>query len=76
MNSETLSLKTIINKFYLLKKKEKVTIQWNVWKKKRFVVACNQANRKKADPSDAKDYYNSYLKKKKYKIGKMIKSNH
>ena len=70
MNSETLSLKTIINKFYMLKKKEKSYDSMKRLKKKRFVVACNQTNRKKADPSDAKDYYNSYLKKKNTKLVK------
>ena len=44
MNSEILSLKTIMNELDLLKRK--VIIQWKVWKK-RLAVVCNQINRKK-----------------------------
>ena len=42
MNSDTLSMKAIINELDLLKK---AVIQWKVWKK-RFVIACNQINKK------------------------------
>ena len=46
MNSETLSLRTIINELDLLKKE--VIIQWNAWKgKERSIAACKQINRKK-----------------------------
>ena len=70
MNSETLSLKTIINKFYLLKEKEKSYDSMKRLKKKK-IFCCLQPNKqKKADPSDAKDYYNSYLKKKNTKLVK------
>ena len=31
---------------------------------------------KKADPSNAKEYYNSYLKRKKCKTGKTIENNY
>ena len=35
--------------------------------KKGFVIACNEINRKTADPSNAKEYYNSNLKRKNTK---------
>ena len=44
--------------------------------KKRFVIACNQINKKIADPSNSKEYFNSYLKRKKYKIGQTVKNNY
>ena len=33
-------------------------------KKKRIVIACNQVKRKISDPSNAEEYYNSFLKRK------------
>ena len=44
--------------------------------KKRFTIICNQINCKKIpDHSNTKEYHQSYLKKKKDKIGKTIKNN-
>ena len=61
-NSETLSLEISINKLDLLK--EKIIFQWKFWEKK-FVVACNQTNRKKtSDPPNAKEQYQSFIRKK------------
>ena len=44
--------------------KKAVIIQWNVWKKDLLLLATKLIV-KKADPSNAKEYYNSYLKEKK-----------
>ena len=64
MNSETLSLETIINEFNLLKKE--VIIQWKTWKK-RFVTTCKQVHRKILDPRNAKEHYQSFMRKEKTK---------
>ena len=60
-NSDTLSLKTIINELDLLKKA--VIIQQDIFLKKDLLLLANKFI-KKADPSNAEEYYNSYLKKK------------
>ena len=74
MKSETLSLKTIINELDFLRKS--VIIRWNTWKKKkkkRFVVACKQINRNKPDPRNAKEHYQSFIRKKSTKSVKQSK---
>ena len=53
MNSETLSLKTIMNKLDLLKKK--VNIQWNVWKKKDLLLLATNLIKRIPDPHIAKE---------------------
>ena len=57
MNSETLSLKTIMNKLDLLKKK--VNIQWNVWKKKDLLLLATKLIKRIPDPHIAKEQYQS-----------------
>ena len=69
MNSETLYLKTIINKLDLLKKAVLFT---EMFEEKRFVAACIQINRKIIDPLNAKEHYESSLRKKT-KITKTVK---
>ena len=57
MKSETLYLKTVINK-----------LDFPFFKKKKFVLACNQINRKKPpDPHNAKEHYQSFIRKKNTK---------
>ena len=73
MNSETLSLKTINKRIGFVKEGSYYSMKLL---KKRFVIACNQTNRYIPDPSNTKEYYNSHLKRKKYRIGKTIKSNY
>ena len=67
MNSETLFLKTYCKRFGFIK--ESTYYSMKHWKK-RSVIACNQINEKKADPSNAEVYYNSYLKRKNTKLVK------
>ena len=43
--------------------------------KKIFAVAYNKVNTEIADPSNGEEYYTSYFKRKKYKIGKNVKNN-
>ena len=58
MKSETLSLKNTINKLEFLKKT--VIIQWNIRRKKIYTRL--QVN--KPDPRNAKEDYQSFIKKK------------
>ena len=58
MKLETLSSKTIMNKLDFA-----VIMQWNFWKKKRLVVACKQINRKIPNPCNAKEHYQSFIRK-------------
>ena len=63
MNSETLSLKAIINELDLLKKE--VIIQWNVIvKKKDLLLLETKLIEKIPDPSDAEEQYQSFVRKK------------
>ena len=43
-----------------------------MFEEKRFVAACNQINRKIIDPLNAKEHYESFLRKKN-KITKTVK---
>ena len=61
MNSETLSLKTIIDKLNF--SNEIVIIQWNIRKKDQKLFG-TKITEKVSDPSNAKEYYNSYFKRK------------
>ena len=61
-NSDTLSMKTIINKLDFLKKK--VIIHCNAWKKRLSLLA-NKLIKNIPDPCHAKDHYESFSKKKK-----------
>ena len=61
MNSETLSLKTIIDK--LIFSNKIVIIQWNIRKKDQKLFG-TKITEKVSDPSNAKEYYNSYFKRK------------
>ena len=61
MNSQTSSLKTIINKLHFFKREIR---------RKRFFIACNQLIERIADPRNGKEYYNSYLKRKSTKLVK------
>ena len=53
--------KNIINELDLFKKA--VIIQWNVWKKGLLLLATKLIE-KIVDPSNAKEYYNSFSKRK------------
>ena len=71
MNSETLSLRTIINELDLLKKK---CYSMKSLKNKIFVVAFNLINKKKiCDPRDAKEHYQSFIRKKITNLAKQSK---
>ena len=59
-----LSLKTIIKELVLLK--EEVIIQWNAWKKDLLLLA-NKLIEKITDPRNAKEHYQSFVKKKNTK---------
>ena len=69
MNSNTLSLKKNISKLYLLQKE--VIIQWN--------FCCSQPNRmdnwieKEPDSCNAKEHYQSFIRKKNTKLVKQSK---
>ena len=64
MNPETLSLKAIVNKLDLLKKKN--LIQWNNWKKDLFLFATKLIE-KIPDPRNAKEHYQSFIRRKNTK---------
>ena len=64
MKSKTLSLKSIKKKLNFLKKT--IVIQRNTWEK-RFVVARKKINRKNPLPRNAKEQYQSYVRKKNRK---------
>ena len=70
MNSETLSLKTIIDK--LIFSNKIVIIQWNIRKKDQKLFG-TKLTEKVSDPSNAKEYYNSYFKRKNKKSVKRSK---
>ena len=70
MNSETLSLKTIIDKLNFSNKI--VIIQWNSRKKDQKLFG-TKITEKVSDPSNAKEYYNSYFKRKNKKSVKQSK---
>ena len=70
MNSETLSLKTIIDK--LIFSNKIVIIQWNIRKKDQKLFG-TKITEKVSDPSNAKEYYNSYFKRKNKKSVKRSK---
>ena len=70
MNSETLSLKTIIDKLNFSNKI--VIIQWNIRKKDQRLFG-TKITEKVSDPSNAKEYYNSYFKRKNKKSVKQSK---
>ena len=53
--------KNIINELDLFKKA--VIIQWNVWKK-GLLLLTTKLIEKIVDPSNAKEYYNSFSKRK------------
>ena len=65
MKSETLSLKTIINNLNFLRKT--VISQWNVWKKKDLLLLATKLIEKVPDPHDAKEHYQSFIRKKNRK---------
>ena len=44
--------------------------------KKGLLLLATKLMEKIADPSNANEYYNSYLKRKKCKIGTLIKNNY
>ena len=70
MNSETLSLKTVIDKLNFSNKI--VIIQWNIRKKDQKLFG-TKITEKVSDPSNAKEYYNSYFKRKNKKSVKRSK---
>ena len=61
MKSETSSFKAIINEFDFLKKTG--IIQWNAWKKDLMLLA-NKLIERISDPRNAKEYYQSFIRKK------------
>ena len=63
MKSETLSLKNIINELNFLGKE--VIIQWNFWKKKKYLLfLTNKLIEKISDLRDAKEHYESFIRNK------------
>ena len=64
-HSETLSVKTIINKLHL--QKRTVIIQENV-RKKYLQLFATKLTEIIPNPSNAKDYYSSYLKTENIKL--------
>ena len=60
MKSKTLSLKSIIKKMDFQRKT--VAIQGNAWKKK-IAVVCKQINWKNTWSSNAKEHYQSFIRK-------------
>ena len=73
MKSETLSSKIIINELDFLR--EQLLFNETFEKKKGFVVAWNQSNRKNLDLRSAKKHYESFIRKKN-KIIKTMKNNY
>ena len=71
MNTETLSLKTIINELDLLKKA--VLIQSNIWKRKDLLLLATKLIEKTLDPCNAKEHYQSFLRKRNTKSVKQSK---
>ena len=65
MNSKILSLKTVNKRVEFVKEKGFYSLK--LLKKKRFVLACGQINRKILDPRNAKEHYQSFIRKKKTK---------
>ena len=65
MKSETLSLKTITNNLDFLRKT--VISQWNVWKKNDLLLLATKLIEKVPDPHDAKEHYQSFIRKKNRK---------
>ena len=65
MKSETLSLKIIINELVFLRKT--VVIQWNAWKKKDLLFLANKLIEKIPNPRNAKEHYQSFIRKKNAK---------
>ena len=67
MKSKTLSLQTIVKELGFLKKT--VFIQWNAWKKKKtnkkdLLLLTNKLIEKIPDLCDAKEHYQSLIRKK------------
>ena len=62
MKSETLSVKTIINGLDFLRKK--VIVYWNAWKKERLLLIANKLIKNVPDLRNAKEHYESFLRKK------------
>ena len=65
MNSKILSLKTVNKRIEFVKEKGFYSLK--LLKKKRFVLACGQINRKILDPRNAKEHYQSFIRKKNTK---------
>ena len=62
MKSKTLSLQTIIKELDFLKKT--VIIQWSAWKKKKLLLITNKLIEKIPGLCDAKEHYQSFIRKK------------
>ena len=62
MKSKTLSLQTMIKELGFLKKT--VIIQWSAWKKKKLLLITNKLIEKIPDLCDAKEHYQSFIRKK------------
>ena len=63
--SETLSMKTIINELDFLVKK--VLVYSNAWRKERLLLLANKFIENIPDLSNAKEHYESFLRKKNRK---------
>ena len=72
MKSETLSLKTILNELDVASKTG--IIQWNAWKK-GFAIVREQINKKIRDPRNAKEHYQSFMRKKNTKSVKQSETS-
>ena len=71
MKPNTLSLKTIIKELGFLKKT--VNIQWNALKKDLLLLA-SKLTEKIPDPWNAKEHYQSFIRKKEKKRKSVKKS--
>ena len=71
MHLETLSLETVLNGLDFWKRE--AINQWNAWKKKKIknkkelLLLANKSIEKISDRRNAKEYYHSFVRKKKEK---------
>ena len=75
MNSETLSFRTIINELDLIKKQRSYYLMKHL-KKKDLSWLASKSVEKIPDPHNAKEHYQSFVKKEKRKINKAIRDKY
>ena len=64
-------IKIITNELVFLR--ETVTIQWNAWKRKDFLLLANKLIDKIPGPPNAKEHYQPFIRKKNSKWVKQLK---